>query len=1057
MAGKPDSEKTSDKGIAKPLGLALMGIGAVVLLVGLWLVWDTMQIEQSGSAPSAATSSIDEIGNGIAQVHEALASPDVAESARAVLAGDDAETDRLRQRLQSAGVDDLIDVRVFPPDIEDIETGEYPEPNYGVLQMLLTARRQGNAPAQVHYRGTANENLAFAQTLHRPGSGEQGEVVGYLFVRLPVSVVTRQLPETGEEGWVALQQGDSVIAGHGFRAGEGTPDGQAAIAGSQLRLSWSSGASDAGPDPVVGGGVAGIGLLLALAGLLALRKAGRPSEVAATSQPAEVEVPPKKEKPAPEAAAAAPAPKAGGGDHKDLPDWMLDEAAGSDDDGPFAEAPTGEQSAEDDSLDVPDLDEIYKQIEAEEGGEQGSTADDAGLPPGESGAGAAAQASEESPEADSLLELESFDFTEDSVEPEEDELPALDEELESGQSGAKESRTEASQNDESEAAEAGQENTGLDLDFAFSDAGDRQDEDQPDEDQQDEVTLDSGQGSIDEQHDEPVSEPSGEDAFDLAFEDEDWQQRSSDGSDEQADEEDVFSLEAAALELEPEPATEPEAEAHPEPESRVQPESESRPEPESQPEPVAAAAPESEPDTGDATPLPTGIFRAFEIRGTAEEDLSVPMATDIGQAIGSIAAARGFSRIAVARDGRVSGPVLLSALIRGLRNSGMDVVEIGAVPTPLLWFAATELTEGCGVMVTASHHPPEYNGFRVMIGGELVDREHMAELARRVDEKDFAEGDGGYEQQDVLERYGKRLSTDIQLERPMKVVVDCGNGVGGAVVPKLLEAIGADLIPLYCDIDGAFPNHRPDPSSPEALEDLRLCVRNFQAELGIAFDGDADRLVLVTRNGEIVWPDRLLMLLAGEIVSARPGEVVVFDVRCSGHLQRMVERAGGQGIMTAAGQQAVAQRLRQENAPLGGDMDGHLFVNDRWYSFDDAIYAAARLLEVLAADTREVDEILAEQPQFRASPEITVDIDREQAQSIVARLGREAEFGDAQLTHVDGLRADWPDRWGLVRVDADTGRLILHFGADEATALGHVRGEFRDKLLELEPELPLPY
>ena len=413
--------------------------------------------------------------------------------------------------------------------------------------------------------------------------------------------------------------------------------------------------------------------------------------------------------------------------------------------------------------------------------------------------------------------------------------------------------------------------------------------------------------------------------------------------------------------------------------------------------------------------------------------------------------------MAVARDGRFSGPVLLSALIRGLRNAGMNVIEIGAVPTPLLWFAAAELAEGCGVMVTGSHHPPKYNGFRVMIGGELIEPAGMAQLARRVKARDFAKGEGSYEQQDILERYGKRLTSDIQLERPLKVVVDCGNGVGGTVVPRLLQAVGVDLIPLYCDVDGAFPNHRPDPSSPDDLEDLRLCVRNFQAELGIAFDGDADRLVLITKNGEIVWPDRLMMLLATDILSSRPGEAVVFDVRCSGHLQRVVEHAGGRGVMTATGQQSVAYRLREENAPLGGDMNGHLFINDRWYPFDDAIYAAARLLEILAADTREVDEIFAEQPQFRASPEIVVNIEREQSQSLVDRLGREVDFGDALLTRIDGVRADWSDRWGLARVDADTGRLILRFGADEATALGRVRSEFRDKLLELEPKLPLPY
>ncbi|NBB93757.1 MAG: phosphomannomutase/phosphoglucomutase, partial [Gammaproteobacteria bacterium] len=473
---------------------------------------------------------------------------------------------------------------------------------------------------------------------------------------------------------------------------------------------------------------------------------------------------------------------------------------------------------------------------------------------------------------------------------------------------------------------------------------------------------------------------------------------------------------------------------------------------------VAAAAGES---PGDAAAeagiaLPCGIFRRGDILGVVDEDLTARTATDVGQAIGTVAIERGYGRVAVARDGRFSGPILLSGLIRGLRNSGLDVIEVGAVPTPLLWFAAAELAEGCGVMVTGSHHPPKYNGFRVMIGGELLGAGEMADLALLHEKGRFAKGEGGYEQQSVIERYATRLSSDIQLERPMKVVVDCGNGVGGAVAPRLLEKIGADLIPLYCDVDGAFPNHRPDPSSPDDLEDLRLCVRNFQAELGIAFDGDADRLALVTKNGEIVWPDRMLMLLARDILATRPGEAVVYDVRASGHLQRVVEHAGGRGIMTASGQQPVAERLRQESAPLGGDMDGHLFINDRWYPFDDAIYAAARLLEMFAADTREVDEILEELPQFRASPEIVVATEREKTESLLEQLAG-ADFGDALVTRTDGVRADWSDRWGVARLNADTGQMMLRFGADEATALGRVRSEFRDKLLEIDPKLPLPY
>jgi len=286
-------------------------------------------------------------------------------------------------------------------------------------------------------------------------------------------------------------------------------------------------------------------------------------------------------------------------------------------------------------------------------------------------------------------------------------------------------------------------------------------------------------------------------------------------------------------------------------------------------------------------------------------------------------------------------------------------------------------------------------------------------------------------------------------------VVDCGNGIAGAVAPKLMEAIGADVIPLYCDVDGGFPNHVPDPASSDELEDLRLCVRNFQADLGIAFDGDGDRITLVSESGEIIWPDRLLMLLARGMLVDHPGKAVVFDARCSGRLAEVVERAGGRPVMTAAGVQAVAEAMQREQALLGGDMSGHLFIDGQ--GFDDALHAAARLVEQFAGSSRTVGELMAEFPQVTASAEITVRTDRAQTRSLLERMAREADFGDARITVLEGVRVDWSDRWLLARTDPDSGQLLLRFGADDAAALGRVRGQVREQLLALESRLQLPW
>ena len=427
----------------------------------------------------------------------------------------------------------------------------------------------------------------------------------------------------------------------------------------------------------------------------------------------------------------------------------------------------------------------------------------------------------------------------------------------------------------------------------------------------------------------------------------------------------------------------------------------------------------------------------------------------IGQAIGSEARSRGIEQVVVARDGRLYGAVLLSALSQGLRAAGIHVIDIGAVPTPTLHFAAAELTQGSGIMVTGSHHPPEWNGFRIRLAGQPLQDADVADLFRRVQEDDLASGQGRIEEQNLTDRYVERIAIDIQLERPLKVVVDCANGITGTVAPKVLEAIGADVIPLYADVDGNFPNHHPDPADADNLEDLKLCVRNFQADLGLAFDGDGDRLGMISDAGDIVWPDRLLMLLAPDIIERQPGATVVIDSESSSHLKTAIETAGGRCRTVASAEAVLAAALVEDNAPLGGLFSGNLFVAERWFAFDDGIYAAARLLELLAADTRPASERLAELPEVEATPQIRVPVESGQAQELIDKLAADGDFDEADFARVDGLRADYPDGWGAVRAARSAPELVLRFEGDDAKAMNRIKTLFKKQLKRVAPDLKL--
>ncbi|MCO6413673.1 MAG: phosphomannomutase/phosphoglucomutase [Thiogranum sp.] len=455
--------------------------------------------------------------------------------------------------------------------------------------------------------------------------------------------------------------------------------------------------------------------------------------------------------------------------------------------------------------------------------------------------------------------------------------------------------------------------------------------------------------------------------------------------------------------------------------------------------------------------ISASIFRAYDIRGVVGETLTPETAYQLGRAIGSEAYYRGEQTVVVGRDGRLSGPQLSESLIRGLKSTGRDVKDIGVVPTPVLYFAAQYLDSGSGVMVTGSHNPPEYNGFKIVLAGETLANEAIQELRRRIDAGDLLTGEGTVEEVDVLPDYIERVKADVQLARPLKVVVDCGNGVAGVAAPRLLRALGCEVVELYCEVDGNFPNHHPDPSKTENLGPLIHQVQEQGAELGIAFDGDGDRLGIVSSHGGIIWPDRLLMLFAMDVLSRNPGAQIIYDVKCSRHVARVVSEFGGEPLMSATGHSLIKARMKETGALLAGEMSGHIFFKERWFGFDDALYSAARLLEILANDQRSTSDVFAALPDSMCTPELNVPMAEGEPPRFMEKLLACAHFENASIATVDGMRAEFDNGWGLVRASNTTPCLVLRFEADDELALHRIQEEFRRVMLQADPNLLLPF
>ncbi|MDP1535653.1 MAG: phosphomannomutase/phosphoglucomutase [Burkholderiales bacterium] len=454
---------------------------------------------------------------------------------------------------------------------------------------------------------------------------------------------------------------------------------------------------------------------------------------------------------------------------------------------------------------------------------------------------------------------------------------------------------------------------------------------------------------------------------------------------------------------------------------------------------------------------PASIFKAYDIRGIVDSTLTTVGVEIIGRAIGSEALARRRTAVVIGRDGRNSGADLSAALARGLQASGVDVVDVGRVATPMLYFAAHELGTLSGVMVTGSHNPPDYNGLKMMLAGDTLAGAAIQALRQRIISNDLRSGSGSYRTHDIRAAYLERIASSITLARPMRIAVDCGNGIAGDTAPELYRRLNCKVEELFCKVDGNFPNHHPDPSQPKNLQDLIAALRTGDAELGLAFDGDGDRLGVVTKSGKIIYPDRQLMLFAADVLSRNPGAEIIFDVKCTRHLFGWIRQHGGKPLLWKTGHSFIKQKLKESGAPLAGEMSGHIFFKERWYGFDDGLYAGARLLEILSRSDNP-GAVLEALPDALSTPELQWQLREGENYTLMDQLQQTARFEGAEdIITIDGLRVEYADGFGLARPSNTTPIIVLRFEADNAAALLRIQEDFRRVLLAVKPGATLPF
>ena len=454
--------------------------------------------------------------------------------------------------------------------------------------------------------------------------------------------------------------------------------------------------------------------------------------------------------------------------------------------------------------------------------------------------------------------------------------------------------------------------------------------------------------------------------------------------------------------------------------------------------------------------VPAHLFRAYDIRGIAPTELTPAVAHAVGRAV--TAEYPKAQHIALGRDGRHTSLELAEALADGLIAGGVTVHDIGQVPTPILYFATHHLKLGSGIMVTGSHNPPEYNGFKLMLQGHTLVGPEVQALYHRIQKRLPNPGGGRKVTTSVEDAYCARIAEDVVLDRPLRVALDAGNSVAGPIASQVLQACGASVTELYCTVDGDFPNHHPNPSDPANLKDLQARVVADSLDLGLALDGDGDRCGIVDDQGDILWPDRQLMLHAADVLEREPGATVVFDVKCSGQLPNVIQSHGGQAVMVRTGHSFIKASLRETGAALAGEMSGHLFFRERWYGFDDGIYAGARMLEILARQAKTAHALFAELPKTYATPELNVPFARFGEQhKFIEKFSARACFPTAELTRIDGLRADFADGFGLARASNTAPYMVMRFEGTTETAMKRIQESFREQILAVDPNLDLPF
>jgi phosphomannomutase/phosphoglucomutase len=455
--------------------------------------------------------------------------------------------------------------------------------------------------------------------------------------------------------------------------------------------------------------------------------------------------------------------------------------------------------------------------------------------------------------------------------------------------------------------------------------------------------------------------------------------------------------------------------------------------------------------------LTQGIFKAYDIRGIVGKTLDASIARKIGHAFGSAVVRKGEKTVVIGKDGRLSGPELTSALAQGLQDAGLDVIDLGIVATPMVYFGTHVLDAKSGIMVTGSHNPPDYNGFKMVLAGEAIYGDAIQALYKAIQAEDYTHGTGSHRTHDIREAYLSRIIGDVKLARPMKIAIDCGNGVAGAFAGALYRGMGCEVEELFCEVDGNFPNHHPDPAHPENLQDLIRALQDGPSEIGLAFDGDGDRLGVVTKDGQIIYPDRQLMLFAEDVLTRNAGGDILYDVKCTRHLDAWISARGGKPLMWKTGHSLVKAKMRETGAPLGGEMSGHVFFKDRWYGFDDGMYAGARMLELLSR-VDDPSAVLNALPQSSSTPELQLPLKDGENFSLIAQLQETAKFpGADRVVTIDGLRVEYPDGFGLARSSNTTPVVVMRFEGETQAALDRIQAEFKRVILAAKSDAALPF